>query len=185
MMLAKTSLRKNLLIIQTLARLKSTNLLSLNILMIMIIFNSEKLADEFLLNVKNRVERSNSDFSIKCGFPLENIQPSPIENEQPIRNSRYWSTEVHQIRLFNGSIYFNLKESVLKRLIKFSLYQRENSYYFSKMTDFLDFEAFEDSNVNEIVNAAANLVDDVTDDDLLIMKMNLMKVLLTIMLLQM
>ena len=58
-------------------------------------FNAEKLVDEFLLNVKNRVGRSYSDFFIKCGFSLENIQPSPIENKQPIRNSRYWSTEAH------------------------------------------------------------------------------------------
>ena len=78
--------------------------------MIMILINTEKLADKFLLNVKNRVGRSNSDFFIKCGFPLENIQPSPIENEQPIKNSRYWSTEVHQIRLFNGFLYFNLRD---------------------------------------------------------------------------
>ena len=43
-------------------------------------FNAEKLVDKFLLNVKNRVGRSNSDFFIKCGFSLENIQPLPIEN---------------------------------------------------------------------------------------------------------
>ena len=44
-------------------------------------FNTEKLADEFLLNVKNRVGRSSSDFFIKCEFSLENIQPSHIEKE--------------------------------------------------------------------------------------------------------
>ena len=80
MMLAKTSFRKNLLVIQTLARFKSTKLRSLNILTITIFFNAEKLVDKFLLNVKNRVGRSNSDFFIKCGFSLENIQPLPIEN---------------------------------------------------------------------------------------------------------
>ena len=80
MMLAKTSFRKNLLVIQTLARFKSTKLRSLNILTITIFFNAEKLVDKFLLNVKNRVGRSNSDLFIKCGFSLENIQPLPIEN---------------------------------------------------------------------------------------------------------
>ena len=33
------------------------------------------------------------------------------------------------------------------------------------MTDFLDFEAFEDSKVNEIDSTEENLVDDVIDDD--------------------
>ena len=51
-------------------------------------FNAENLVDAFLLNAKNRIDRSRGDFFIKCGFSLENIQPSPIEDEQPIRNSR-------------------------------------------------------------------------------------------------
>ena len=51
--------------------------------------NVEKLVDEFMLNVKNRVGKSNSDLFIKCGFSLKNIQPLPIEKEQPIRNSKY------------------------------------------------------------------------------------------------
>ena len=70
-----------------------------------------------MLNVKNKVARSNVDFFIKCGFSLENIQPSPIENEQPIKNSRYWLTEPYQIKPFNDFIYFNLRESILKRVI--------------------------------------------------------------------
>ena len=80
-------------------------------------FNTEKLVDEFLLNVKNRVGRSSSDFFIKCEFSLENIQPSHIEKEHAIRNSRHWSTEAHQTKLFNDFIYFNLWDSVLKRVI--------------------------------------------------------------------
>ena len=51
-------------------------------------YNAEKLVDEFLLNVKNRVTRSNVDFFIKFGFSLENIQRPPVENDQPIKNSR-------------------------------------------------------------------------------------------------
>ena len=31
-------------------------------------YGSEKLADDFLLNIKNRVERTNNDFLIKCDF---------------------------------------------------------------------------------------------------------------------
>ena len=79
-------------------------------------YNAEKLVDEFLLNVKNKVARSKVDFFIKCGFSLEDIQPSPIENEQPIKNSRYWLTEPYQIKPFNDFIYFNLRKSILKRV---------------------------------------------------------------------
>ena len=67
-------------------------------------YNAEKLVDEFLLNVKNRVTRSSVDFFIKCGFCLENIQPSLVENDQPIKNSRYWSTKPYQTKSFNDFI---------------------------------------------------------------------------------
>ena len=61
--------------------------------------NSEKLIDDFLLNVKSRIRRSvEGDFIIKCGFSLENVQPSPFENEALIVNSRYWSTEAYQTK---------------------------------------------------------------------------------------
>lgn len=80
-------------------------------------FNAEKLIDDFLLNVKNRIGRSSNDFLIKCVFSLENIEPSPIENEQPIKNSRYCSKEPHQTKPFNDFIYFNLRDPVLKRVI--------------------------------------------------------------------
>ena len=56
-------------------------------------YESEKLVDDFLLNVKNRVGRTNNDFLIKWGISLENIQSSPFENKQPMKNSRYWSAE--------------------------------------------------------------------------------------------
>ena len=59
--------------------------------------NAEKLVDYFLLNVKHRIGRSSNDFLVKYGFPLESIQLYPIENEQPFKNSRYWSTESGQI----------------------------------------------------------------------------------------
>ena len=40
-------------------------------------YNAEKLVDDFLLNVNNRVGRSGNDFFIKCGFSLENKE-SPL-----------------------------------------------------------------------------------------------------------
>ena len=57
--------------------------------------------------------------------------------------------------------------------------------YFGKMTDFLDFEAVEDSNVNEIDNTDENLVENVSGVDFIDDRINLMEVLLTITLLQM
>ena len=74
-------------------------------------YNAEKLVDDFLLNVKNRVGRSDNDFFIKNDFSLENIQPFPFKNEQSIQNSRYWSTEPHQTKYFNNFVYFNHRES--------------------------------------------------------------------------
>ena len=71
-------------------------------------YNSEKLVDDFLLNVKSRIRRSaECDFIIKWGFSLENVQPSPFKNKAPIVNSRYWSTEAYQTKLFNDYIYFD------------------------------------------------------------------------------
>ena len=79
--------------------------------------NSESFVDDFLWNVKNRVKRSeHGDFIIKYGFWLENIQPSPFENEDPIVSS-HWSTEPFQIKLFNDYIYFSLRVGILKRVI--------------------------------------------------------------------
>ena len=57
--------------------------------------NAEMLVDSFLLNVTNRVEKSDSNFFIKCGFSLKNIQLSAFENKEPIKNFRHWSTEPH------------------------------------------------------------------------------------------
>ena len=54
--------------------------------------NSEKLVDDFLLNVKSRIRRSGEgDFIVICSFSVENMQPSLFENEASIMNSRYWS----------------------------------------------------------------------------------------------
>ena len=81
-------------------------------------YNSEKLVDDFLLNVKSRIRRSaEGDFLIKCGFSLQNVRPPPFENEVPIVNSRHWSIEAYQTKFFNDYIYFNLREGILKRVM--------------------------------------------------------------------
>ena len=43
-------------------------------------YNSESLVDDFLLNVKNRIKRSDNDFIIRYGFLLENFQTSSFGN---------------------------------------------------------------------------------------------------------
>ena len=48
-------------------------------------YNSEKLVDNFLRNVKSRIRRSSEgDFIIKYGFSLQNVQHSPFRNEASI-----------------------------------------------------------------------------------------------------
>ena len=80
-------------------------------------YNSEGLVDEFLLNVKNRIERSNTDIFIRCGFLLENIQAGETDDDQTLKNSRYWSTEAIQMVSFNDFVFFSIREPVLKRVI--------------------------------------------------------------------
>ena len=57
--------------------------------------------------------------------------------------------------------------------------------YFGKMIDFLDFDAIEDINVNEINDTEKNLVENVSDVDFIDDESKFNGVLLTITLLQM
>ena len=43
-------------------------------------YNAKKSVDDFLLNVKNIIGRSSSNFFIKCGFSVENIQRLLLTN---------------------------------------------------------------------------------------------------------
>ena len=47
-------------------------------------YNSEILVDEFLFNVKTLIRRSDTDFFVRCGFSLKNIQPSIDDYDQPL-----------------------------------------------------------------------------------------------------
>ena len=80
-------------------------------------FNSEKLVDKLLLSVKGKIFCSNTDFYIRCGFSLENMQVPLTDDDVPPTNSRYWSTEPIQTKSFNDFVFFSLRESVLKRVI--------------------------------------------------------------------
>ena len=72
-------------------------------------FNSEQVVDEFLFNVRNKVERSDTDFFIRCGFALQIIQPSPNGFDQPLRSSQYWATDPMQTKSFNDFILFSIR----------------------------------------------------------------------------
>ena len=80
-------------------------------------YNSESLVDEFLFNVKTRIRRSVTDFLVRCGFSLENIQLPIGDYNEPLTVSRYWSTDLIQTKSFNDFVFFNTRESVLKRVI--------------------------------------------------------------------
>ena len=81
-------------------------------------FNSEKLVAEFLLPVKSKNFHSNTDFYIRCGFCLENMQAPLTDDDVPLTNSCYWSTEPIQSKSVNDFVFFSLRESNLKRVIK-------------------------------------------------------------------
>ena len=54
---------------------------------------------------------------IRAGFSIENIQ-QPLDNyTESLKETRYWSTEPIQNKSFNDFVYFNTRESILKRVI--------------------------------------------------------------------
>ena len=79
-------------------------------------YNSENLVDEFLFNVKNKIQRTDVDFYVKAGFSLENIQSS-VDDSDLLTSSRYWSTEPIQTKSFNDFVIFSIRGSILKRVI--------------------------------------------------------------------
>ena len=81
-------------------------------------FNSEKLVDDFLTTVRRKIKRSNEYFIIRGGFSIEHFQPTLDNYNEPLKNTRYWSTEPIETKSFNDFVYFNIRESILKRVIK-------------------------------------------------------------------
>ena len=80
-------------------------------------YNSESVVDEFLFNVKNKIQRSNVEVLIRSGFSLENIQLALDKYNEPLKNSRYWTTDPIQTKSFNDYVYFTIRDSILKRVI--------------------------------------------------------------------
>ena len=95
--------------------------------------NSESIVDEFLFNVKKKIHsrtRSNIDFLIRSGFSLENIQSAVDDFNEPLKNSRYWTTDPIQTKSFNDYAYFTISESILKRVINNGL--TGSSWHFNR-----------------------------------------------------
>ena len=80
-------------------------------------FDSVSVVEDFLNSVKNKIPRYNADVLIRAGFSIENIQ-QPLDNyTESLTQTRYWSTEPIQTKSFNDFVYFNTRESILKRVI--------------------------------------------------------------------
>ena len=92
--------------------------------------NSESIVDEFLFNVKNKIRRSNVDFLIRSGLSLENIQSAVNDFNEPLKNSRYWTTGPIQTKYFNDYVYFTISEPILKRVINNGL--TGSSWHFNR-----------------------------------------------------
>ena len=93
-------------------------------------FDSANSVDDFLSNVKRKIKRSNEYFLIRCGFSLENIQPVLDNYNEPLKNTRYWSTDPIETKSFNDFVYFNVRESILKRVINNGL--TGSSWHFNR-----------------------------------------------------
>ena len=80
-------------------------------------FNSKKVVDDFLSTVRRKITRKKEYFLIRCGFSIENFQATLDNYNEPLKNTKYWSTEPIETKSFNDFVYFNIRESVLKRVI--------------------------------------------------------------------
>ena len=70
-------------------------------------FNCEQIVGKFLFIVKNGIQPTE----------YRNIQPSPDGFHQPLRSSKYWSTDPILTKSFNDFVLFTMRDSVLKRVI--------------------------------------------------------------------
>ena len=79
-------------------------------------FNSAEVVGDFLGNARSKFKPSVLKY-IKGTFVIENIQTSAVENSAPIRNSRFWSTEVYKEICFNDFIFNGLRHDILNKVI--------------------------------------------------------------------
>ena len=78
-------------------------------------YNSESIVDQFLFNVKNKIQ---------------NIQSAVDDFNEPLKNSRYWTTDSIQTKSFNDYVHFTIRESILKRVINNGL--TGSSWHFNR-----------------------------------------------------
>ena len=76
---------------------------------------SEKVADDFLKNVRSRFRPSGLKL-IKCSFAIENIQKPAFENLRPILNTRHWTTDDHKATYFNDFVFYGLRQNILSKV---------------------------------------------------------------------
>ena len=99
-----------------------------------------------------------------------------------IVNSRYWSTETYQTKLFNDYICFNLKEGILKRVINNDTTGLIDFYtpmwkfwtllvrFFGRMADFINFQGDDDEG-DVIIDESDPETHTVSDNNLLMMRL--------------
>ena len=79
-------------------------------------FDSVAVVDSFLARVKDVMSNENKVL-IRAGFSIENVQEALDNYSEPLKSTRYWSTEPLQANFLNDFILFKIRESILKRVI--------------------------------------------------------------------
>ena len=123
-------LRKNRLLSLRLVKLLNLRLITKIILIFTTSITQKVFLTNVLFNVKNKIQRSNVEFLIRSGFRLENIQSALDVYNEPLKNSRYWTTDPIQTKSFNNYVYFTIRESILKRVINNGL--TGSSWHFNR-----------------------------------------------------
>ena len=107
--------------------------------------DSEQVINEFLTNVKLHY-KPQGQAQFKASFTIENYQPSGSEDQLPLYNTRYWSTDVYHGNYFNFFVYYNLRQDISKKVISNGL--SGSSWLFSKS---LNLSVSVYKNVNKLV----------------------------------
>ena len=63
------------------------------------------------------MQRYENDVLLRAGFSIENVQQALDNYSEPLKQTRYWSTEPIQTKSFNDFVLFKTRESILKRVI--------------------------------------------------------------------
>ena len=93
-------------------------------------FDSEKCVNDFLLNCRNKLKKTEQNKTFKCSFTIQNQQKSAIPSAPPSLDTRYWSTSVYDSVFFNDFIFFSIKSDILNKVIQNGL--SGSSWYFHK-----------------------------------------------------